>query len=86
MKKCRAVLFACHPCRKPLPGQIVCHDAKARGEPAEGGCPTAGGRCLLGGHLLGFAFLAHELQFALCGFDLGRDFLLHTGCRFFQLR
>jgi hypothetical protein len=41
---------------------------------------------LLGGHLFGFAFLAHQLQFALGGFDLGRDFLLHAGRRFFQLR
>ena len=43
-------------------------------------------RCLLGGHLFGFAFLAHEFQFALGGFDLGRDFLLYPGCRFLQLR
>jgi hypothetical protein len=45
-----------------------------------------GWRWLLRCHLFGFAFLAHELQFALGSFDLCRDFLLNAGCRFFQLR
>ena len=41
---------------------------------------------LLGCHLFGFAFLAHDFQFALGGFDLGRHFLLNAGCRFLKLR
>jgi diguanylate cyclase (GGDEF)-like protein len=48
--------------------------------------PPADSSELLGRHLFGFAFLAHQLQFALGGFDLGRHFLLHARCRFFQLR
>jgi hypothetical protein len=35
---------------------------------------------------LGFAFLTHHLQLALCFFVSGLDFLLDLGCRFFQLR
>jgi len=41
---------------------------------------------LFGGHLLSFALLAHQLQLALSSFDLGRNFLLHPGGRFLQLR
>ena len=40
---------------------------------------------LLGCHLFGFAFLAHEFQFALGGFDLCRNLLLNASCRFFEL-
>jgi len=47
---------------------------------------SAAPQVLLGCHLFRFAFLAHKLQFALGGFDLGGDFLLYAGCRFFELR
>jgi hypothetical protein len=43
-------------------------------------------RRLLRRHLLGFAFLAHKLQFALGRFDLCGYLLLHADRRFFQLR
>ncbi len=41
---------------------------------------------LFGCHLFRFAFLTHQFQFALGGFDLRRHFLLYTRCRFFQFR
>ena len=40
---------------------------------------------LLGCHFFGFAFLPHELQFALGFLEGGRDFLLHSGSGFFEL-
>ena len=40
---------------------------------------------LLGGHLFGFAFLAHHFQLAFRGFEFCVDFLLDAFCRFFQL-
>jgi hypothetical protein len=40
----------------------------------------------LGGHFFLFAFHAHEFEFALFGFDGGRDLLLDLGCHFFELR
>ena len=48
--------------------------------------PTAAPQVLFGGHLLGFAFLAHKLQFAFRRFDLRSDFLLHTRRCFFEFR
>jgi hypothetical protein len=39
---------------------------------------------LFGSHLFGFAFLAHEFEFAFGGFDLCVDFLLDAGRCFFQ--
>ena len=41
---------------------------------------------LLGGHFFLFAFHAHLFKLALFGFDRRSNFLLHLGCRFFQLR
>ena len=39
---------------------------------------------LLGGHLFGFAFLAHHFELAFRGFEFCVDFLLDALCRFFQ--
>ena len=41
---------------------------------------------LLRRHLLGFAFLPHQFQLALGGFDLGMHFLLHASRGLFELR
>ena len=58
---------------------------KARLAPGPLCCMKLIEMCLLGSHLFRFAFLAHKLEFALGGFDFGRNFLLYAGCRFFQL-
>jgi hypothetical protein len=45
------------------------------------------GQCLFAGsHFFGFAFGAHHFEFALFGFMLRNDLLLHTGRRFLKLR
>ena len=54
-------------------------------DPAEARSSGFGTEALLCRHLFGFAFLAHELQFALGRFDFGMDFLLDAGCRFLKL-
>ena len=53
---------------------------------ARGLCRSTDDAELLGCHFFGFAFLPHQLQFALRRFDLRRDFLLDASRRFFQLR
>jgi len=57
---------------------------KARHTPGLSVCGLP--QLLFGRHLFGFAFLAHELQFALSRFDLGGHFLLHARCRLFEFR
>ena len=42
--------------------------------------------CLFRRHLLGLAFLPHQFQLALGGFDLGMHFLLHASRGLFELR
>jgi hypothetical protein len=51
--------------------------------PPVGGCVR---NDLLSGHFFGFAFLTHHFQFAFGFFEGLGYFLLHLGCRFFQLR
>ena len=65
------------------------HQRGARGENHKGrDCSRPFGLSddaeLLGGHFFGFAFLPHQLQFALGFLEGGRYFLLHAGSGFFE--
>ncbi len=66
---------------------VLYHNSQAsqrpRDGPRSGVCPC--GQHLLGCQFLGFAFLAHQLQFALRLFVCRGHFLLHAGSRFFEL-
>src|ERR1035438_10166035 len=72
---CRSLTSFRNVARKKRPGLRRASDSSKKLPPI-----------LLGSHLFRFAFLAHELQFALGRFNLGRNFLLHASCRFFQFR
>ena len=64
--------------------QLQTETRKTKAAIARGLCGLTDDAELLGGHFFGFAFLPHELQFALGFLEGGRDFLLHAGSGFFE--
>ena len=67
---------------------VLDHNSQASQQPRDGAARRVclDGKYLLGCQFLGFAFLAHQLQFALRLFVCRGHFLLHAGSRFFELR
>jgi len=57
---------------------------KTKAAIARGLCGLTDDGELLGCHFFGFAFLPHQLQFALGFLEGSRDFLLHAGSSFFE--